>query len=214
MVSSRHPGRHRRRRNRQVRRHSLSFRLCALVAVIAAVSFASGGLRMPASVSRVIAAPCRSDAEPAALVGTLAAHNATRALATPAPDPPLPPMCWNASVAATAQRYADQCRYQHSGGSGLGENIYAHSADISDHAVLDAVARWSAEAADFSVRSNTCSGPKCGHYTQIVWRDTDQVGCGVSVCDRNSPFGSSFPVWTLVVCNYRAPGNVVGRRPY
>ncbi len=182
--------------------------------MVAAVSFAAGVSRPPVSAPLAGAAACTSDPEPAAVTGALAAHNTTRAHATPTPDPPLPPMCWRASVATTAQRYADQCTYRHSGTFGLGENIYAHTGDISAHAVLDAVASWSAEAADFSLRSNTCSGPKCGHYTQIVWRATDQVGCGVRVCDRNSPLGSQFSTWTMVVCNYRRPGNFVGQRPY
>jgi len=44
----------------------------------------------------------------------------------------------------------------------------------------------------------------CGHYTQIVWRDTKQVGCGVARDNRRE-------IW---VCNYDPPGNWVGHRPY
>ena len=38
-----------------------------------------------------------------------------------------------------------------------------------------------------------------GHFTQVVWAATTQLGCGVSTCTSNSPFGASFPTWTLVV---------------
>jgi hypothetical protein len=48
----------------------------------------------------------------------------------------------------------------------------------------------------------------CGHYTQIVWRDTTQVGCGVASCVVN---GATNDIW---ICNYAAVGNVVGRAPY
>ena len=42
------------------------------------------------------------------------------------------------------------------------------------------------------------------HYTQIIWRDTSEVGCAMA--------HSSFrEVW---VCQYSPPGNVVGQRPY
>jgi len=33
-------------------------------------------------------------------------------------------------------------------------------------------------------------------------------GCGIKNCTTGSPFGPSFPNWTLVVCNYAPPGNV------
>jgi hypothetical protein len=48
----------------------------------------------------------------------------------------------------------------------------------------------------------------------MVWRSTSQVGCGIRNCSTGSPFGASFPNWTLVVCNYTPPGNYNGQRPY
>jgi PadR family transcriptional regulator len=49
----------------------------------------------------------------------------------------------------------------------------------------------------------SCRGV-CGHYTQIVWSNTREVGCGVA---RDS----NREVW---VCNYNPPGNWIGERPY
>ena len=43
-----------------------------------------------------------------------------------------------------------------------------------------------------------------GHYTQIVWRSTVEVGCAVARSGLHE-------VW---VCRYSPPGNVVGQRPY
>jgi pathogenesis-related protein 1 len=69
--------------------------------------------------------------------------------------------------------------------------------------VVDA---WAAEARNYSPRSNRCQpGRSCGHYTQIVWRATQEIGCGVAVC---ADLGQ---IW---VCDYRPAGNVAGRRPY
>jgi hypothetical protein len=48
----------------------------------------------------------------------------------------------------------------------------------------------------------------CGHYTQVVWRDTKRVGCGVATCNGG---GSPKEYW---VCNYDPPGNWVGNVPY
>jgi hypothetical protein len=42
---------------------------------------------------------------------------------------------------------------------------------------------------------------KTGHFTQVVWRGTKQIGCGVSQCN-------GMDVW---VCQYDPPGNVRGQ---
>jgi pathogenesis-related protein 1 len=80
-------------------------------------------------------------------------------------------------------------------------------------AVDDAVASWVAESKDYDHSHNRCAkGKVCGHYTQVVWRHTRRVGCAVASCTGGSPFRAND--WTLVVCNYDPPGNVVGERPY
>lgn len=58
--------------------------------------------------------------------------------------------------------------------------------------------------------SNTCSPGTCscisfqcnacGHYTQVVWRDSERLGCGVGDCTGGGE------IW---VCNYDPPGNVI-----
>ena len=68
------------------------------------------------------------------------------------------------------------------------------------------------EAADYSSATNKCApGKVCGHYTQVVWRNTTHVGCATAICTKNSPFGAQFPTWQLWVCNYTPPGNFVGK---
>ena len=49
------------------------------------------------------------------------------------------------------------------------------------------------------------SGQKVGHYTQMVWGDTKQVGCGIS----NSNDG-----WVYLVCQYYPAGNMRGDSVY
>jgi hypothetical protein len=57
----------------------------------------------------------------------------------------------------------------------------------------------------YDYKSNTChQGGPCGHYTQVVWSGTRELGCGVA----RSP---SREIW---VCNYNPPGNYIGQRPY
>ncbi|PRP86284.1 lipoprotein [Planoprotostelium fungivorum] len=129
-------------------------------------------------------------------------------------------LVWNTTVAAIAQKYSDKCNYAHSGTKGLGENIAASAASGSATAYSDADARsavnmWIGEKPNWNCATNQCtSGKVCGHYTQVVWESSTQIGCGTTSCTTNSPFGSSFPNWKFTVCNYAPPGNYVGRRPF
>ncbi len=153
--------------------------------------------------------------------------------------------CWKATVATTAQSWADGCDYGHNpnlGVLGLGENIFACSGTggvCASDPITFSSTRWGNEADSYDYGSNTCSqrcqggtnagtacsnqsecpggglcANACGHYTQIVWRSTTHVGCGIQTCSTNSPFGPMFPDWTFVVCNYEPPGNLIGQSPY
>ena len=74
---------------------------------------------------------------------------------------------------------------------------------IAPTQVVDA---WGAERRDYDYASNRCApGKQCGHYTQLVWAQTDEVGCGMAVC------ASRGQIWA---CDYRPNGNIMGRRPY
>jgi pathogenesis-related protein 1 len=162
----------------------------------------------------VAAASCGVDSAGSALDDEqvdafVAAHNDARAAATPTPDPPLPPLAFDADLARTAQEWSARCVFEHST-NGFGENLAAFSgADSSPDDVVDA---WASENEFFDYESNTCvDGQQCGHYTQIVWRDTQRVGCGVSSCTFPELGGAEGLFW---VCNYDPPGNFDGERPY
>jgi pathogenesis-related protein 1 len=129
-----------------------------------------------------------------------------------------PDLTWSEALAARAVRWAvtlaDRgCALQISGTEGLGENLfrvtYGTAAAARVRALVtpsSVVGDWASEAADYSYGDNRCAhGKDCGHYTQIIWRDTREVGCGVASC----PAGGQ--IW---VCNYAPAGNVRGRRPY
>jgi uncharacterized protein YkwD len=138
----------------------------------------------------------------------LDAHNAARANAMPAPSPALSPLTWSDAAAQHAALWASRCTFAHSNDSNYGENIFSANGDT---APADVVASWDSEKADYTYATNQCSSD-CGHYTQIVWRNTTAVGCGVANCSTGSPFGAG--TWQFWVCNYDPAGNYVGQKPY
>ena len=158
----------------------------------------------PAAAPRP-AASASAAPESGRLAGITAAHNRVR-------EPlGLPPLAWSPELARFAQAWADKlrrggCRLQHRPRSGTdaqryGENIYSASGQTPG--VADVVDAWAEERKDYDARKNRCRGV-CGHYTQIVWRASQRLGCAMATCGDTE-------VW---VCNYDPPGNFVGERPY
>ena len=47
-----------------------------------------------------------------------------------------------------------------------------------------------------------------GHYTQIVWSSTTQIGCGIA----QQTVGANN--WDILVCRYSPGGNIIGQVPY
>jgi hypothetical protein len=172
---------------------------------------------LPPPTTTTTTLPPACSPEPSSVTGVTARHNQVRANVSPPANPPLPPLCYDASVASVAQQWADGCTWAHRSNLqqlGLGENLYAYTTSGPPPATpqLLAVDAWAAEASNYNYAANSCSGV-CGHYTQVVWRNSDRLGCAVKQCTTGSPF-AGFPTWWFVVCNYQPPGNYVGQRPY
>ena len=142
------------------------------------------------------------DAEPAAMKGMLAAHNKWRT------ELNLPPLAWSNELAVVAQKWANQlkrkgCKMEHSSNQ-FGENLYWSSGmgPTPEHVVNS----WASERKYFNHQTKKCNGnwAKCGHYTQVIWKKTERVGCAKVTCGDEQ-------VW---VCNYDPPGNYTGIDPY
>ncbi len=131
----------------------------------------------------------------------LAAHNRVRA------GVGVPALEWSQQLANVAQQWAIELaasgKFAHRPKGRYGENLFEMRGARANPA--DVLAAWAGEARDYDAAGNSCrSGAVCGHYTQIVWRNTAKVGCGVARRGLRE-------VW---VCNYDPPGNWVGERPY
>ena len=129
----------------------------------------------------------------------LAAHNEVRKQVG------VGPLMWSDVLAGRAQTWANSLlatgAFAHSRNSPDGENLYDITGGTTEAGAV--VKAWADEAGDYDYAANACR-KMCGHYTQIVWSDTREVGCGVAR-------GGGREVW---VCHYNPPGNWVGKRPW
>lgn len=144
----------------------------------------------------------------------LAAHNLVRSEVTQPPNYPgawsaLPAMVWSNEVAVSAQAWADSlkaptlnCRLTHEDGGTLGENV---AGGYFGYSPKRAVADWTVEKQDYTFNPVYLHDDAWGHYTQIVWRDSTELGCGMAFCDNGT---------NVIVCRYRPAGNVRGAQPY
>lgn len=131
----------------------------------------------------------------------LKAHNDVRA------QREIAPLQWSPRLAETAQAWAEHLSaigaLQHDRSRRVGQNLFVSYGATSRPSFV--VGKWAEESKDYDERRFRCApGEVCGHFTQIIWRATKEVGCGVAR-------GGNGEFW---VCNYSPPGNFVGEKPY
>ncbi|EKM81188.1 hypothetical protein AGABI1DRAFT_127209 [Agaricus bisporus var. burnettii JB137-S8] len=116
-----------------------------------------------------------------------------------------PALRYDNNLAAGAASYAARCHFAHSGGN-YGENLYATNG--SGATIKNAVDSWMSEVAEYDY-SNPRFSEATGHFTQVVWKASTNLGCDSHHCTTGSPFGSGD--WTYIICRYTPPGNVQGQ---
>uniref|UniRef100_A0A674J4E1 Peptidase inhibitor 16 n=1 Tax=Terrapene triunguis TaxID=2587831 RepID=A0A674J4E1_9SAUR len=140
----------------------------------------------------------------------VAMHNHYRSQVSPRAADMLK-MSWDPDLEAFAKAYAAKCIWGHNKERGRrGENLFAITDEMDVEVALD---QWYNEHEHYNLTTSKCSvGQMCGHYTQVVWANSERIGCGMQFC--KTLHGVEEPDLYLLVCNYDPPGNVRGRKPY
>nr|P35786.1 RecName: Full=Venom allergen 5; AltName: Full=Allergen Ves s V; AltName: Full=Antigen 5; Short=Ag5; AltName: Full=Cysteine-rich venom protein; Short=CRVP; AltName: Allergen=Ves s 5 [Vespula squamosa] len=137
----------------------------------------------------------------------------------PGPQPPAKNMnnlVWNNELANIAQIWASQCKYGHDTCKdttkyNVGQNIAVSSSTAAVYEnVGNLVKAWENEVKDFNptISWEQNEFKKIGHYTQMVWAKTKEIGCGsIKYVDNN---------WYThyLVCNYGPAGNFGNQEVY
>ncbi|XP_036329924.1 Golgi-associated plant pathogenesis-related protein 1-like [Rhagoletis pomonella] len=112
-----------------------------------------------------------------------------------------PPLTINPTLTQVANKWAHNLaqrqKMEHSPDGKYGENIYYSSGQQVTPEMP--VKMWYDEIAKYDFAKSQFN-PHTGHFTQLIWRDTKQVGVAYAVSGEKA--------W--IVANYDPPGNVNG----
>ncbi|RUM58327.1 MAG: hypothetical protein DSY59_02825 [Persephonella sp.] len=121
------------------------------------------------------------------------------------------PLSWDCSLAEGSQKWAEKLTdlgyLEHSKDRNYGENLYMfYSSYGAIPPLKNAILSWYSEKKDFVYGEKYwCkTGKICGHYTQLVWSDTEKIGCGKAKKDNK----------VFIVCRFYPAGNWIGKQPY
>jgi uncharacterized protein YkwD len=136
----------------------------------------------------------------------LAVHNQERAAVG------VQPLTWSDTLAAGAQTWAQHLatsgEFKHSPDTSYGENLAGFTLAEGVSAPGGGQSLWVDEKSNYVPGTPILENNfrNIGHYTQMVWKDTTQVGCGTAT-------GNGHP-FSILVCQYTPPGNRLGQLPY
>jgi hypothetical protein len=156
---------------------------------------------VPPSVLQVSHAQSNADLQST----VLSIHNRERAAVG------APALVWSDELAAGAQTWAEHLsttgEFEHDPNNPDGENLAGFNPSLGVSAPGEGQQLWVDEKKDWNGGVLTAENwYPTGHYTQMVWKDTKEVGCATAS-------GSGHP-FSILVCRYSPGGNVIGEAPY
>ncbi len=119
---------------------------------------------------------------------------------------------WNPKVAQSAQQWADYLaetgKFEHrpADNSVYGSNLAAGTGSFT---VLSLAGLWYGEKANYKLHAPIGNDLKLvGHYTQMIWKNTTEIGVGKATYKTGERKGQS-----VIVAEYNPPGNYIGQDP-
>lgn len=160
--------------------------------------------RLILALVALLAIPARADAPDRLAAQILAGHNAERARLG------IAPLQWSPRLAEQARGWAANLAargvLQHSANAeGTGENLWIGTRGAYPPEAMIAAfvsERKYFQPGRFPAVSRTGRWSDVGHYTQLIWPRTREVGCAVARGRH----------WDVLVCRYYPAGNVRGQQ--
>jgi len=126
-------------------------------------------------------------------------------------------LTWSDTLKSEAKKYANTLAqsgdFKHdptNNANNFGENLFAQSSNAIPAPSLVMKMWFEDEKPFYNYDDGSCvEGKQCGHYTQVAWQKSGEVGCDYSQYQTGELKGGY-----VVVCKYQDAGNVVGEKPY
>jgi len=123
------------------------------------------------------------------------------------------PLVYDVSLEMQSQKWADHLaqigRLSHDMNSGVGENLYwsqSWRSSTKGDSSAKATLAWYEEIKDYSFSSHqSINGRAVGHFTQLIWKETKSLGCGIKEIRKNGR------IETYIVSRYSPRGNSIRR---
>jgi len=111
-------------------------------------------------------------------------------------------MTWSDALYPDTLKWAKQCQFKHSNGR-YGENLAAGTG--SSYGFANGFKDWMDESKGYNYNGDYQAGK--GHFTQVVWKGSQQVACAIADCPPGTIFGQASK---NIVCRYSPQGNIIG----
>lgn len=139
---------------------------------------------------------------------------------------------WNPDLATLAQNWANQCIFEHESRVNrtlpklevtIGQNLFKQFSNSSQFILqkrshIDrfsffqkAMDLWFEEYKNFTIEEQLNPykpKPKTGHFSAMIWAQTDQIGCGMTEMSNKEKFE------IIIACDYGPGGNIEGQPVY
>ena len=136
---------------------------------------------------------------------------------------------WSDTIATRAATVANKCENEHStpadrqygtdeygNPQSYGENLAANGGIPGQSFPFatwsEQVALWKNEEDSWNCADNSCKDV-CGHLTQLIWKDTNEIGCAVARCPGGVSIFATGTEFQYLVCQFKQGGNVMNFNP-